>query len=278
MKKLNKPTDRYDDVFQACISNISDIALATNFRATSQAIFDAGDRFEELMLLKQLHTFPASDNVGAITKIQLNTLYTQKLAKLRQPGRAYYDKWKLIAPNGRCPLCGVREVKTLDHYLAKSEYPIFSIFPSNLIPACRDCNTEKLAQIASTYAEETLHPFYDDIDDERWLTASLAHTTPTNFSYQVVAPAAWDRDLEDRVNNHMTTFKLHRLYAVHAAEELSNINRQLKTTFQIGGANAVRDHLEEGYLSRLEANRNSWQTAMYEAMLQDNWFHDNCFF
>lgn len=51
--------------------------------------------------------------------------------------------------NTRCPICGrilERSSKTgvgnadLDHFLPKSIYPQFALYPENLIPICKDCN------------------------------------------------------------------------------------------------------------------------------------------
>jgi hypothetical protein len=279
MKNLPKPNDNHLDVLEECISTIRSAKVKADFKLVSKIIMDAGDDYDELIQRQQLYTFPASNNIGLnISKTEMNKLYTNKLAKLGEPARAYYDKWKLVAPNGKCPLCGVREVRTLDHYLPKGKHPIFAILPINLIPACRDCNTDKLAEIATCYAEETIHPYYDDIDGEQWLQATIGHTSPAKFIYRVNPPPTWSAYLIGRVNTHLRVFKLNNLYSSHAAEELSNINGQLRKVFQSGGPDAVREHIKEGLDSRLLANVNSWQTGMYKAMYMDVWFHHNCFF
>lgn len=279
MKPLPIPADNYADVIHSCISNITDQELRNRIIDAIPFLLDSMEDFDEKIRSRQLSTIQATDTVnGNISKAEMNNLYTNKLAKLGQPPRnAYYDRWKLITPHGRCPLCCVRDVKTLDHYLPKANYPVYSILPINLIPACRDCNTEKLNVIATCYAEETIHPYYDNIDNERWLTASIIQSSPPSFLFNVTPPNEWGEELTQRVNQHLTVFLLHDLYSSHAAEELSNIKLQLRNLFQAGGPDAVRAHLEEGYTSRMAANLNSWQTAMYEAMFEDDWFHSNGF-
>ncbi len=54
-------------------------------------------------------------------------LYDKKF--VRDGGRIFYNKIMKIPPFSRCPFCGVRRVSTLDHYLAKTEYPTFAITP-----------------------------------------------------------------------------------------------------------------------------------------------------
>ncbi|HDR6315494.1 TPA: hypothetical protein QCU53_002225 [Bacillus thuringiensis] len=75
-----------------------------------------------------------------ISKTEMLKLYTDKLAKLKQPGRVYYDKLMDSPLNHMCPLCGSRPVDSLDHYLPKEKFPAFAISPINLIPACLGCN------------------------------------------------------------------------------------------------------------------------------------------
>ena len=56
-----------------------------------------------------------------------------------------YDKILAFAKNPeiRCPFCGgISNPSQIDHFLPKSRYGHFSVFPYNLIPICKDCNTE----------------------------------------------------------------------------------------------------------------------------------------
>lgn len=62
-------------------------------------------------------------------------LYNNKVAKL------YYDA--ICSTSNKCPFCEFGQVATLDHYLPKLKFPIFSILPYNLVPCCRDCNSNK---------------------------------------------------------------------------------------------------------------------------------------
>jgi len=278
MKKLPKPTELYESVFDDCISNIQNNNLKLRYSQSKQFILDAGIDFEQKMQNQQLYKYPPSNTINnsVITSEEMNNLYTNKLAKSGQPGRIYYDKLKLAPAQGRCPLCGVRSVNTLDHYLPKTKFPIFSIFPYNLIPACRDCNTEKKSIVAEKHAEETIHPYYDDIENIQWLSAHIERTNPVTFIY-TVSNNVLDQVLTSRLKKHMEVFHLYELYTSHAGEELSNIIYQLQGVFNHGGANAVKAHLKEHFESRFMNNKNSWQTAMYKAMYEDGWFHSHGF-
>src|SRR5262245_19880217 len=76
---------------------------------------------------------------------EMVAVYDNRLVKKTAPGRRIYDKIFTSAPNDKCPLCGHRNVKTLDHYLPKALFPALTVTPINLIPACSDCNKAKLS-------------------------------------------------------------------------------------------------------------------------------------
>jgi 5-methylcytosine-specific restriction endonuclease McrA len=84
-----------------------------------------------------------------------------------------YDPLLALANHGRCPFCNERDASTLDHYLPKSIFPEFAILPINLIPCCKDCNHEKGEHKADSETKQLIHPYYDDIDSQQWLYASV---------------------------------------------------------------------------------------------------------
>lgn len=276
MRHIPLPKDEHSEAFDACLSNMTDQNSIENLKNSKKYILEAGDIFIEKINAGTLSTILPSPIINGIRlKESMVKLYKDKLSKKGQPGREFYDKWRSISPNNRCPLCSVQRVYTLDHYLSKADFPIYSIFPLNLIPACRDCNTEKLSHIATKYAEETLHPYFDNIDNDRWLYSKVNETIPATFSFYVVASPNWNSEMIHRVNKHMEVFNLHELFTDHAAEELSNIILRLNNLFYIGGAEAVRIHLGECLAGCENANLNSWRSATYRAMYQSTWFHSN---
>lgn len=272
MRKLEKPVEDYSELYDACISNFNTLSLTQDFINAKAVVISAGIMFDQLMLQKRLYTYSASDLISPeIKKREMNKLYTEKLVKSGHIARNYYDSIK--SATQRCPLCAVRGVTTLDHYLPKAKHPIFAIYPLNLIPACRDCNTDKLSNIATIHSEETLHPYYDDIDTDEWLMATVERTNPISFRFFIDPPPNWSDDLFMRVQTHLNVFKLYSLYSSHAAEELSNIRGTLENLSANGAAGDVAANLMDGFRSRLSNQRNSWQTAMYRAMAKDTWFH-----
>jgi len=70
-----------------------------------------------------------------------------------------------------CPMCGSMHSGTLDHYLPKNGYPIFSVFSKNLIPAC-NCNCRRGEILfGPNPGERVLHPYFDNCLGERLVSA-----------------------------------------------------------------------------------------------------------
>jgi hypothetical protein len=205
--------------------------------------------------------------VSNVTKEEMIWLYNQKMVPKGSTGRVIYDVIRASARNGICPQCGLRQVMTLDHYLPKSAYPALSVSPVNLIPSCTDCNKIKLASVAST-----IHPYFDDVEIERWLYANVVERSPASVSFFVQAPGSWSRSLVRRLRSHFELLGLNKLYSSEAARMLANVRLQLSELHGLGGGDVVQKYLTDLARSAQAANLNSWETALFEALAASNWF------
>lgn len=278
MIRLNRPPHDAEDVFVACISRVRDADLKTRLEGVTQAVVDASDEFEDAASHNRLHQIVRKDLVGGVvTRAEMEAVYTQRMAKRGAPGRDVYDALSTSAPQGKCPLCGHRTVSTLDHHLPKAHYPALAVAPLNLVPACGDCNKAKLASLPTRAAEEPLHPYFDDIDGDRWLRAEVIPARPAALRFFVDAPAHWSTVLTSRVERHFRTLGLGQLYSAEAADELLNIRHQLQRLHDIGGSELVRVELDERADSCWRARNNGWRGATFEAFARSDWFCDGGF-
>lgn len=202
-----------------------------------------------------------------VTAKEMTWLYENKMVGKTAPGRAVYDAIRTASPQGRCPLCGHRDVTTVDHYLPKSAYAALAVNPANLIPACSECNRAKLATVL-----DILHPYYDNVERERWLSASVLETSPPTVQFAVQPPQSWPSGLADRVHRHFAIFQLGPLYSMQAARLISGIKAYLDLLLRDSGSAAVRDHLRQMEESLRKDGLNSWQGACYGALAASHWF------
>lgn len=189
---------------------------------------------------------------------ELIKTYNEKFAKQGSSGRGYYDRIMSNAQYGLCPLCGVNQADTLDHYLPKSSYPTLSFTPSNLIPACSSCNHSKGA--ASNLSNMPIHAYLDDIPKGKWLHVDMPRT-PT-ILYYVSCPANWDSGLCRRIENHFKIYKLKEKYATQAAVMIAERTSQWKECYRKAGWTELQ-HALLSELSSVEAvDENSWKAAL----------------
>ena len=142
MKHINPTEQDVPTLIQEITSQIRSRVLLARYQdsifgieqAKRLYIYQMTTQMEEIDSIK--HQFfgkclPASEN-------ELKKLYKDHFVKSR-----YYGE--IIQNTEWCPYCEVRPVKTLDHFLPQ-RYAALTIVSQNLIPACRDCNTEKTSQ------------------------------------------------------------------------------------------------------------------------------------
>ena len=271
MKKLNKPQELAKDVFTECIGNFRAKKKRALSIMTNQVANSASD-YDIKASSNQLHNFPLNTGLTAKDIGRLKSVYSEKLSKKGQPGRWLYDKIILSAPGAICPLCGKGHATTVDHVLPKSKYSLLSVVPFNLIPACQECNTGKSDFIPKTAGELHIHPYYDDVEGETWLRADVIQTAYPSLSFSTVAVPAWSALLNQRVEFHFSLFDLSKLYGIHSSSELNGTMFYYKKLYADGGRNAVQEYLTHIANSHAEENKNSWRTAMYNALAQSNWF------
>lgn len=278
MIKLDRPIQEAGKVFSTCISRVRDEQLKVRLEGVTQVVVDASAEFDDAATHTRLHQIlPQSMVGGLVTKAEMEDVYTQRMVMKGSPGRDVYDALLTSAPQGKCPLCVHRTVSTLDHHLPKARYPALVVAPLNLVPACSDCNKSKIASLPANASEELLHPYFDDIDDGRWLFAEVIHSRPAVLLFFVQAPTYWSNVLKLRVERHFQTLGLGRLYSSEAAEELLNIRHQLLSLHRSGGLVLVRNDLRGRAESCEQARWNGWRTATFHALADCDWFCDGGF-
>jgi hypothetical protein len=278
MLTLKAPVTSAQRAFTTCIGGVRNPVLAARLAAATPAVVEASREFDRAARLGSLHLVATHDIVAPdVTVVEMEKVYTQRMAKADSPGRDMYDEIFASSPGGRCPLCTQRSVASLDHYLPKAYYPALAVTPCNLVPACSDCNKAKLGARPVTPEQVSLHPYYDDLGDEIWLQSTVVETAPAAVTFAVVRPAGWDDLLSTRVARHFRTLGLGRLFAAEAADELVNVRHQLTMLRTADADEAVRDELARRAASCGVARPNGWRAATYRAWHESDWFCDGGF-
>lgn len=72
-----------------------------------------------------------------------------------------------------CPMCGSSHAGTIEHVLPKEDFAEFSIYSHNLVPGCK-CNVNHGKKVTGDMPKERiLHPYYDNILQDRLLKMKI---------------------------------------------------------------------------------------------------------
>lgn len=277
MISLPPPDRTVLDAIRACVERMQNGDLATRLVAASQHLTASEKLYRQRAQDKELYTFePREDVAGTISGDEMKWLYKNRFSKLGSPCRPLYDQIRVKAK--MCPLCNARTVSTLDHYLAQTHHPDFVLTPINLVPACSDCNTGKLAADPTTIHEQTLHPYFDSLPiDATWLVAKVIEDSPLGIVFTAEPPQHWDQDLSARLVQHFKTFHLADLYSAKASSEVAEIASLMEVEHTLNGPQGLRAYLFSQAGGRRQGSPHSWMAALYQGLADSEWFIEGGF-
>lgn len=274
MYSLSPPSTTASDAYSAAVETIKkkvDRAPYTAAAATVQAKCDA---FELLARNGQFELAESSafDITGLLGSAMVE-LYDKQFSR-NQGAEAIRDGIKNAAKNALCPYCGEGYATELDHYLPKTKFAGTTVHPANLVPACGDCNFEKRTYKPGPDKPAVLHPYFDTAFGIPWLTASVISgplgTPVVDFGVCLQNPYP---ELEARLNQHMTIFKLWKRFGTWAAQALDNFDMLLRTPYgQSMTLERAREQLHVTALQQSGGRVNSWEGATHSAMLDSEWY------
>lgn len=273
MRSLPKPDVTVAEALKLCASSVRDLDLKERLLQAEGVVEAAEQTYLECGEAAKLHSIKGTKSVGGhLTGKQMERIYNGTFVKSSKT-RSTYAKLKKACVNDICPLCGQGTVRQLDHYLPITSFPVFGLTAINLVPACSDCNKYKLVHVPSTAGEQTIHPYFDDVEGERWLFGKVVEGAPASVIFAVKAPDAWTEVQAERMMTHFRIYRLGALYATHAAVEINNMRYALKKmTATSDSAQRISAHLRERAESCAQVYENSWQRATFDALSDSEWF------
>ncbi|MCW2411366.1 MULTISPECIES: HNH endonuclease [unclassified Sphingobium] len=280
MMKLPLPDIDHAVVYEAARARFADKNLKQRLSDGQAAVMALGNDFIALGNDGQLHTIAPDPAVPpAIQPGDMQRLYTSGLLRKKSDARNYYDRLRLSSPFRVCPFCLHRPVRSLDHYLPKAQYGAYAVLPANLVPSCRDCNSDKDIFAPETRSSSIIHPYFDHIDDEPWLGCEINNLDGFCTATFFISSAAISEDLRPRLISHMEALNLFDLYDVEGARELNEMAAALKKTFDTSGATGVQSLCETIADSRSALANNYWRSVLWRAAANNEqfrsleWYH-----
>lgn len=284
LRKLPTPSIDFTTAFNETINGVGDVATQNTYRAQISNAAAIEANYVANANSAMLYTLPRQPSVrnqdpiihGTLKKSDLTSLYTQYFVPENKPARRLYDKLKVTA-NGKCPLCGdIGHVRTLDHYLPKANFPLYSVVPANLVPCCRDCNSDKLNTFSQTLEGQTLHPYFDDDKyfSQKWVHARVIPGSPPVLEYYVSPPASWAQHEKSRVGAHLTEYGLAERFGIEAGADITETIETRRTTLRDLSAGEYSQYLQEKS-NNIHLPINNWRRVMFDSLSNDQWFCGN---
>lgn len=291
MKRIAAPTCSVSDLFDECVQGLASEVVRNRFIAQKNLV--AALNADYVMhsdtqtwcdLPRASHGHPEQVIVGDLTKGELVDLYEAGMVRSGGAARVKYDQIKLLARD-ECPYCGgcgefVEEegVGTLDHFLPKARFPVYSILPINLVPACGVCNTGMGSSFPIDPNRQPLHPYFDapHFFEEKWTTATVLEEVPVVVSFDVNPPDHWSDKDKQRVAQHFTDCKLRGRYRAKVASDLSSVIEQRKTVQCDLTPEAFQDNLR-AVADNEALPINGWRRTLYYGLAESDWFCSHAF-
>lgn len=280
----------YDEMLEGRHDNSQNNYLKTRLESIKPILIDEEMNYKQYADKGNLHQIPKKESISIPTGTRLHKtipeLVTSKDMKKvysnyfvgkkdsTNKGREVYDAIMANTYFNLCPYCSHRDVKTVDHYLPKSTYISFSIIPANLLPCCSDCNKDKGDDIQSTKDRMLIHPYFDKVDHLDWLKCKVVEQEwPITFKYRI-SDDIEDYILKSRMDNQFNLLNLDILYADNATREFNKRVKILVNEYNSNPENKALHLIERNIETYKSENQNSWQTKMYEALKESEWFQN----
>jgi hypothetical protein len=279
MRKIKPPVFGDLDLFDACANEMDEgkRQIFSDNRAYIQA---AAVAFASQSVARAWCNLPRARHghredliAGALSKGDMMDLYDAGVVKSKGRPRDIYDEI-LVSAHGLCPYCaGIGTARTLDHYLPKAKFPGLSVHPHNLVPACRDCNTDAGAGFTNLLESQPIHPYLDKdcFFLQRWVHAEVVRCEPVVIRFFASPPAHWPHVDQQRARQHFLDCNLKERFSSQVAGELSPLVSQRKSSLAVFTPVQFRDHLR--VIAEDEALLlNGWKRTMYLALCESDWF------
>lgn len=247
----------------------SGIAKAKSYRYKARlykARSNVNARYKEYMIHKaDLQILPLSniDVFCADALVKCYSSRTKLLDSLRD---------KLLYPDvddfDECPLCGIGEPSTLDHYLPKEEFPEFSIFSKNLIPICSPCNSSyKGVKWIDNGKRIFIHAYFDIFPDQTFFALNISVGAKLSLVFNAIQLPE-HIDFSQLFSSHFEKLNLNDRYRRKAASEIARKKRRLEVIFRKSGspADVANALLKEALDLRAEYSHNHWKPVLYDAL------------
>ncbi|WP_122047229.1 hypothetical protein [Vibrio atlanticus] len=176
----------------------------------------------------------------------------------------------------QCPFCGRPCIPTiLDHFIPKTKWPEYSLYPNNLVNQCSKCSSKKWEHYYCNVNNNAkfIHPLYSNLLSLVEYRYSISIPNPqnmkvANISFNVILPPGLTAIQTARLNLHIESLGICE-YAIEFGYDwyLKKLRKASKRRVNI--CSMLQDHID--LESKVPNNMpdNDWLVCLYKEMLNN---------
>lgn len=218
-------------------------------------------------LLKKLY-HEYDNNGGYATNVQLTPLAPKKsiilgqyTSKMTGSQNLAYVRRELNSGITTCPMCGINEPNTLDHFMDKSDYGQLACCRLNLVPACGICNGKKHNKPYNHF----VHAYYDRYPDVEFLKTSVTvRNNKLGYIFSIDKVALGNTPLANKTESQFDKLELnsrfHKTCNSYVTDYIKGLTCKTDKALRILLNNKYRQNLNK-------YGRNHWKTSVINGLL-----------
>ncbi|MDD9197354.1 hypothetical protein PVK62_16115 [Aliivibrio sp. S3MY1] len=172
----------------------------------------------------------------------------------------------------QCPFCGRPcNPAILDHFVPKTKWPEFAIYPNNLVNQCETCSTKKGERFYCSISNSSkyIHPLYSNLLSKLEYEYDIQINNPTNMrlaniSLTLKIPRNFRKKQRDRVKLHLKSLDTIN-FATDYAQEIYLKRLREAEKRKVNICNMLNDFV----LLNTNTPENNWKVCLYKSMLNN---------
>lgn len=217
------------DIYLAAVKAKQEGDVKTRLESISPEVKTCFTSYQEKFDRKELELLTANAACGPFAA-DLRSLYAFKNSVIRKLKGDIDDLQHSIIANV-CQNCTINSVNSMDHVLAQSTYPEFTVHPVNLFPSCNECNGYKSKTLTKEGKKQFLNLYLDELPEEQYLFADISRDSKGDLTwdFRLENTAGIDAGLFDIISNHYKCLYLPARMRKQAIKYVGELRNAIKT-------------------------------------------------
>lgn len=211
------------------------------------------------------HNLHALTPIGLSSDVRktLATIFSGRLGRFRSLWDALNDHFEDTG-NSTCPYCNFGEQWEHDHYLPKSIFPEFTLYPKNLVPICKPCNGKKLARYHETGSRLFIYALSELSGIDGLLQVDTTYLPKLTVSYSLANPGTLDDFMV--LERHFQALDLGRRYTKQASTTIALLLKTFRSSASLDlGPRKLQRRLRQMARDRkAQCPPNHWEVALLQ--------------